>query len=49
MFVYCYLLRLAVDTIGDPELVNKEFIETLEEYALNSYKLLQRNKDTKHI
>ena len=29
--------------------MNKIFIETLEEYAINSYKLIQSNKDVKNI
>ena len=42
-----YSKPIKIFNSGDPEEVNKNFIETLEEYAINSYKLIQSNKDVK--
>ena len=44
-----YSKPIKIFNSGDPEEVNKCFIETLEEYAINSYNLIQSNKDVKNI
>ena len=42
-----YSKPIKIYNSGNPEEVNRVFIETLEEYAIDSYKLIQQKIDIK--